>query len=382
MRERIVRGRFERVRERVAEVELRALAAVVRVAQAQRGLECGGAADLLAGRQLPDRLARQKAGLDDLGPPVRDLLLGERLQREGVDHRPDGPVEGADEVLPVGEVDGGLAPDRRVDLADERRRHGDPVDPAEVRGRSEAGDVRRAAAAERDEGARPLEAQRMPERLQRLDRLRLLPGRELVDGAGACAERELDVHAVDPRHPRVADDLDLALGRNELAEALQHAGLDVDATGSEDGAVEIRCPRVRCIVVERLPLVVQRSECRFVLRERPLSGNAPPCLLGVDLDQDRQCAIPQCLPDLVGADCAAAERDHGRRRRAQRLERVFRLAQPERSLAARLEDPRDRLLALDLAVDVDERPPQLFRERGPQRGLPRAHEADQRNVTV
>ena len=76
----------------------------------------------------------------------------------------------------------------------------------------------------------------MPERLQRLDRLRLLSGRELVDGAGACAERELNVHAVDPRHPRVADDLDVALGRDELAEPFQRAGLDVDAAGSEDGA--------------------------------------------------------------------------------------------------------------------------------------------------
>ena len=61
---------------------------------------------------------------------------------------------------------------------------------------------------------------------------------------------------------------------------------------------------------------------------------------------------------------------------------MLRLAQPERSLAAGLEDPRDRLLALDLAVDVDERTPQLLRERGPERGLPGAHEADQRNVTV
>ena len=46
---------------------------------------------------------------------------------------------------------------------------------------------------------------------------------------------------------------------------------------------------------------------------------------------------------------------------------MLRLAQPERSLAAGLEDPRDRLLALDLAVDVDERPPELLRERGPPR---------------
>ena len=61
---------------------------------------------------------------------------------------------------------------------------------------------------------------------------------------------------------------------------------------------------------------------------------------------------------------------------------MLRLAQAERCLAAGLEDPRDRLLALDLAVDVDERPPELLRERGAERRLARAHEADQRDVTV
>ena len=123
---------LERVRERVAEVELRPLAAVVRVAQAERRLERGRATHLLVERQLPDRLAEQKARLDDLGTAVRELFLRQRLERRGVDHRPRRPVEGADDVLRARQVDRRLAADRRVDLADERRRHRDPVDPAEV----------------------------------------------------------------------------------------------------------------------------------------------------------------------------------------------------------------------------------------------------------
>jgi hypothetical protein len=47
VRKRVVRRRLERMRERVAEVELRPLATVVWVAEAERGLECGGPAHLL-----------------------------------------------------------------------------------------------------------------------------------------------------------------------------------------------------------------------------------------------------------------------------------------------------------------------------------------------
>ena len=179
--------RLERVRERVAEVELRALAAVVWVAQAEGRLEGSRPTHLLVERQLPDRLAHQQSRLDDLGAPVRELLLRQRLERRRVDHGPNGPVEGADDVLRPRQVDRRLAADRGVDLADERRRHGDPVDPAEVAGRGEPGDVGGAAAAERDEQAGALEPQRVPERLERLDRLRLLPWRELVDSTRARA---------------------------------------------------------------------------------------------------------------------------------------------------------------------------------------------------
>ena len=292
-------------------------------------------------------------------------------------------MEGADQVLPARQVDRRLAADRRVDLADERRRHGHPVDPAEVRRGGEACDVRRAAAAERDERAAALEAQRLPERLQRLDALRLLAGRELVTRSRPRSERELGVHAVDPGDARVADQLDRAVAPDQLAESLERSRLDVDAAGDEHAAVEVPDAGVGGVVVERPPLVVERPECGLVLRERPVAAaNPPPRLLRLDLDEHRQRALPQRLPDLVGPDRTAAERDHGGRARREGVARVLRLAQPECRLAAGLEDPRDRLLALDLGVDVDERPPELRGELLAEGRLARAHEADQSDVTV
>ena len=155
--------RLERVRERVTQVQLCALPAVVWVAQADRRLERGRAPHLLGERQLPQRLTCQQPCLHDLRAPVRELDLRQRLQRRRVDHGSHRPVEGADEVLRIRKVDGGLAADRGVHLADERGRHGDPVDPAEVSRGRKAGDVGRAAAAECDERSASLEPQRVPE---------------------------------------------------------------------------------------------------------------------------------------------------------------------------------------------------------------------------
>ena len=371
------------MRERVAEVELVALAAVVRIPQADRGLERRAAADLLGRRQLPERFAGQQTGLDHLGSSVLELRLRQRLERRRVDHRPHRPMESADQVLRARKVDRSLAADRRVDLADERGRDGDPVDPAEIRRGGETGSVGRAAAAERDEGAAALEPQRVPERFQRLDALRLLSRGKLVARTRPRAERELGVHAVDPGDARVADQLDRAVARHELAKPLECAGLDVNAARGEDGPEEVAGARVRGVVVERPPLLVERPERRLVLRERPVAAGDPaPRLLGFDLDEDRQSALPQRRADLVGPDRAAAQRDHGGSARGQRVEHVLGLAQAECRFAARLEDPRDRLFALDLTVDVDELPPELLGELLAEGRLARTHEADEGDVTV
>ena len=70
--------------------------------------------------------------------PGPALAVWERLEQSRVDHRPRRPVEGADEVLALREVDRRLAADRGVDLPDERRRDRGPGDAAEVGRRGEA----------------------------------------------------------------------------------------------------------------------------------------------------------------------------------------------------------------------------------------------------
>ena len=189
------------------------------------------------------------------------------------------------------------------------------------------------------------------------------PGASSWLRARSRSERELGVHAVDPGDPRVADQLDRAVAGDELAQPLEGARLDVDAAGGEDGPVDILGARIRGIVVERPPLLVERPERCLVLPERPVAaGDAAPCLLGVDLDENRQGALPQApsgscsvptAPPPSAITAGALE--------ARASQRVLRLAQPECHFAAGLEDPSDRLFALDLCVDVDERPPELRR---------------------
>ena len=79
------------------------------------------------------------------------VSLGHRGEERDVDHDVARLVEGTDEVLPLGQVDGGFAADRRIDLGDERRRDMDDRDPAQERGGEESGRVAKSAAADRDE---------------------------------------------------------------------------------------------------------------------------------------------------------------------------------------------------------------------------------------
>ena len=133
---------LERVGERVAEVEDRALALLGGIAQADGGLEGRGAPHRLGLGGLPERLAGEKPGLHELGEPGAALLGGERGQKRRVDDGARGPVEGADAVLPGRRVETRLAADRRVHLTDERRRHGYPGHAAQVGRGDEPGDVR------------------------------------------------------------------------------------------------------------------------------------------------------------------------------------------------------------------------------------------------
>ena len=237
MRQVEVGGGLERVRERVAEIQPVPRPAIVRVAQAERRLVGGRAAhvEVAAGEQL---------GLDALGLALPALALGQRLEERLVDHDARGPVERADEVLALRDVDRRLAADARVDLADERRRHGDPRHAAQVGRRGEARRRRCAAAAERDERSRAVEPQLAPEPLDDVPLLRLLAARQLVRRDEPVAERVLRRGAVDAHHRRVGDERDGTAAGHELAEPVERAELVLDAGGGEDDAVGVGGDRV------------------------------------------------------------------------------------------------------------------------------------------
>ena len=72
-------------------------------------------------------------------------------------------MERPDEVLSGREVDGRLASDRGVDLAEQRRRHRDPAKTAQVRCGGEACEVGRGSAAVADDRGVPVEPQLVPQ---------------------------------------------------------------------------------------------------------------------------------------------------------------------------------------------------------------------------
>src|SRR5919106_90060 len=250
VREREAGGGLEGVRERVTEVELGALSPLDRVTEADRRLERRRPTDLLTELELPDRLPRQEAGLDDLGTSVLDLLSRQRREELGVDDHLRRPVECARQVLATLDVDRRLAADRRVHLTDEGRRDRDPVDAAEEGRRDEAGEIARGAASERDDRLTSLEPQRRPQSLCLRGRLRALARRDRVRGSEPLAERCPHHVAVQGVDARVHDESDAPLARHEPRQALARALPDVHAGRSEDRAVQIARVRVRHAFVQ------------------------------------------------------------------------------------------------------------------------------------
>ena len=120
---------------------------------------------------------RHLRGLGKCGPP---FALGERGEERDVGDDLERLVERPDEVLALGQVDRRLAPDRGVDLGDERRRDMDQRHAAQVDGRDEPGGIAERTAADGDEGLPPLDAkpgQPARDRLDDRQRLRRLAGR-------------------------------------------------------------------------------------------------------------------------------------------------------------------------------------------------------------
>ena len=76
--------------------------------------------------------------------------------------------------------------------------------------------------------------------------------------------------------------------RDEVAELVDRAGLDVNARGGEEDPVEVARVGVRNLFVERLTLAVERVERLLRMGERTLrSGDALPGRLRVDVEPGR-----------------------------------------------------------------------------------------------
>ena len=356
-------GGLERVRERVAEVELGAHATVERIAQAERGLEGSAPPHLLREWKLPQRLSREQPGLHHFGGSVPELVLGQRVEERRVHDRLVWPVERADEVLPLGKVDPRLAPDRRVDLADERRRDGLPVDSAQVRRGDEADEVGRRAASDRGDRGAALQSERAPESLGLGDRLRALA-------------RGNDVRRVDPVQLRDA------LVHDHCVSSRLPVWREPDSRRGEDDVVAVGPARVRDGLVQRAPSLVPLAELALVAGERTLaSADAEPGSVHVDVEQEDERV--ELLEERPRLDRAPADGDHGRLACAAGFSHERCLDVTERRLSLALEELPDRSVrALDLLVDVDEPAAEPRGDVSADRRLSRPHEADQDEMAV
>jgi len=140
------------------------------------------------------RVANQ-ADLDDLGESGRELAVGKRIERVGVDNHRARLMERADHVLAERVVHAGLAADRGVHLGEQRGRHLDERDAALVTGGGESGHVADNTPAQRNEGGAPVtmrRKQRIENTVQHLERFVLLAiGQHHLDwlqGNDMCAQ--------------------------------------------------------------------------------------------------------------------------------------------------------------------------------------------------
>ncbi len=194
--------RLDPVGERVTEVQDCPPSTFARVGQHHRRLERSARPhhpDLV---EPPDLASREQPRLHDLGHAFRALRRRKRLEQVRVDEDPGRRMERPDEVLPLRQVDRRLSTDRRVHLADERRRHGYPGHAAQICRGDEPRDVGRRAAPERDDSTRSVDAELVPEPRADAERLRALPGRNAMRRDEPVSE----TRGVEPEHPFVRDE--------------------------------------------------------------------------------------------------------------------------------------------------------------------------------
>ena len=264
----------------MAEVQDRAPAVLVRVRHDDPRLVRRGRAHHLLLLELPVRPPGEEARLHDLGHPLPPLGLGQRREELRVDHDRLREMERARQVLADRQVDPGLAADRRVHLADERRRHRDPRDAAQVGGRDEASEVGGRPAAEGDERprlgrspARPRAARRpraaSPSRPTGPD-----AARRRVPGSWSASTRSSATSAVG----RPSTSQSRSARRPGSAATWRHSS-SASSAFSRDAVAGLQ--------IDVCALLVERPERRLVLRERTLATAHPrPGQVDADLDPD------------------------------------------------------------------------------------------------
>src|SRR5207248_2539841 len=182
----------------------------------------------------------------------------------------------------------------------------------------------------------------------------------------------------------IGDEGNRPVAGNELPQAVEAAAFPVDAGGGERCAVGVDRYSVGHVPVERLPLGVETAEIVFVLRERPVgAANPAPGRVDVDVTEDDE-VVREPRACLGARHGTAAERDHRRVRRGERDADGMLLDPPELGLAALGEELGDRLAGalLDRRVEIEEGTVEPLGELAPERGLARAHEADEDDVAA
>ncbi len=196
---------LERVAERVAEVQERAVAGLGLVARDDLGLasDAGGHERGLCRRIVREHRAptllepgeeacvAEQAVLGGFHVACTKLARGQGGEQAGVGQHQARLVEGADQILALRCVDAGLASDRGVHLCQQCRRHLHEAHAAAHDAGGKAREIADHAAAERDHHAAALQSgleDALAQRCQRRKALGCLAGRKDI-GAGVSAER-------------------------------------------------------------------------------------------------------------------------------------------------------------------------------------------------
>ena len=221
----MIAGGLDGVRERVPVIEDGPPAPLALVGRNDVGLDPNTRRDPFVELESVEVAAAQPVVLGQLAEPAPPLIRRQRGEHLGVaQHRRRLPI-GTDEVLSLGQVDPGLAPDGGVDLRQQRRGHLHHGKAAVVHRGDEPGDVGDDASADTDHGvgAGQLPPGELP--AQVLDRRQGLVGLAATDLEHLVGPARIDGD-VEPllRHDRDSTNS----GIEDSGELVTHPGADED----------------------------------------------------------------------------------------------------------------------------------------------------------